>query len=79
MANAIAGATLAILGLLMVMDRLSLRSLLAETGPESAWHLALAVHGTIEHTGAQTAELAISLIGLAIVALAIRSFWRLIG
>jgi len=74
--RAIVGALLAILGFMLVLDRLSLRDLLAETGPEPAWRLTLAMRAAISHPGAQMAELAVGLVGMAVVVLSIRTLHR---
>jgi hypothetical protein len=68
---------LAVFGFLLAMDRLSLRELLAETGPAPAQRLALVIHAAIEHPGAQVAELALGLLGLTYIALSVRSLWRI--
>jgi hypothetical protein len=71
------GLALALAGLLMVTDHLSLRNVLARTGPESARHLALSLHLVIEHSGAQTVELGGALLGTGIIALSIRRLRRM--
>jgi len=76
MARMVVGVTLTIIGLLAVTDRLSLRELLAETGPDTARQLVLGLHAAIEHSGAQAAELTGALIGMALIALSIRSLLR---
>ena len=73
---ALAGLALAVVGLLMVADYLSLRELLARTGPESARQLVLSVHFVIEHSGAQLLELGGALLGAAITVLSIRRLRR---
>ena len=70
------GAFLAVFGYLLVIDRLSLRALLAETGPAPAERLVLGIHAAIEHPGAQVAELAACVLGVACVLLALRTLWR---
>jgi hypothetical protein len=70
------GGGVAMFGFLLVMDQLSLRDLLGETGPAPALRLARAIHAVVEHPGAQVAELTIGLIGLMYIALSIRSLWR---
>jgi hypothetical protein len=72
-ARTVAGAMLAILGFMLVMDRLSLRGLLAETGPEPAWRLAMALRAGISHPDAQIAEFAAALVGVVFVVLSIRT------
>ncbi len=75
----VVGVGLAILGFLLVADRLSLRALLAETGPAVAWHVALATRAAIDHSGAQAAELAAGLSGVALVVHSIRRLLRLMN
>jgi hypothetical protein len=75
-ARALLGAFLAVFGFLLVMDRLSLRELLAETGPAPAERLVLGIHAAIEHPGAQVAELAACVLGVAFVVLSLRTLWR---
>jgi hypothetical protein len=72
----LAGLALAVLGLLMVADRLSLRGLLARTGPEFARQLVLSLHDVIEHSGAQMMELGGALLGAAIIVLSLRRLVR---
>jgi hypothetical protein len=73
---ALAGLALAVVGMLMVTDHLSLRDVLARTGPESARQLVLSLHLVIEHSGAQAVELAGALLGAAVIALSIRRLRR---
>ncbi len=75
----IAGASLAVLGFMLAMDRLSLRDPLAETGPEAAWQMTLTIHSAIQHPGAQAAEIASALVGMALVALSIRRLHRIMS
>ena len=74
--RALLGALLAVFGFLLVLDRLSLRELLAETGPAPAQRLVLGIHATIEHPGAQVAELAACVLGVTFVLLSLRTLWR---
>jgi hypothetical protein len=77
--SVVAGASLAVLGFLMATDRLSLRALLAGTGPASVWQMTLAIHAEIQHSGAQAAEIASGLLGLVIIAMSIRGLRRLVS
>jgi hypothetical protein len=70
---ALAGLALMLAGLLMVTDYLSLRGLLARTGPEAAQRVVLGLHVSIEHSGAQLVELAGALVGAALIVLSIRT------
>ena len=76
LSRALLGALLAVFGFLLVMDRLSLRALLAETGPAPAQRLVLGIHAAIEHPGAQVAELAACILGVTFMLLSLRTLWR---
>ena len=66
------GLLLAVFGFLSVLDYLSLRSLLDESGPHVAWTVVTDLHAVLAHSGAQAAELALALTGLLLAALALR-------
>jgi hypothetical protein len=74
-AQLLMGAALAAFGLLMVLDYLSLRLLLHETGPRSLSRIAVDLHAILAHPGAQVVELMLALVGLT---LALRSLRRLL-
>jgi hypothetical protein len=74
---ALAGLVLALVGLLMVADQLSLREVLAATGFDLALQVVLSLHLVIEHPGAQAVELGSALLGAAITTLSVRRLRRM--
>jgi hypothetical protein len=66
------GVGMALVGFALVLDVLSLREILADYGPSLLWRLTLAARDRVEHDGAQWAELATGLAGLALVLLTLR-------
>jgi hypothetical protein len=61
------GVGLAVFGLLTVLDYLSLRLLLDETGPRRLSKVVVDLHAVLAHPGAQVIELTLALFGLTIV------------
>jgi hypothetical protein len=72
MVQLLIGAGLAALGLLTVLDYLSLRLLLDETGPHRLSRVVVDLHGLLTHPGAQVIELMLALLGLTIAAHSLR-------
>lgn len=65
-AQLLVGASLAAFGLLTVLDYLSLREILHETGPRRLSRVVIDIHGVLAHPGAQAVELMLALLGLTI-------------
>ena len=72
MVQLLIGAGLAAFGLLTVLDYLSLRDLLDETGPRRLSKIVVDLHAVLEHPGAQVVELMLALLGLSIVVHSLR-------
>ena len=72
MVQLLIGAGLAVLGLLTVLDYLSVRMLLDETGPRRLSRVVVDLHGILAHPGAQVVELMLALLGLTIAVRSVR-------
>lgn len=75
----VSGVVLAIFGLLSVLDYMSLRVILGESGPHIAFRIASAIHRVLAHSGAQVVELMLALLGLLLVTMSLRMLMRATG